>query len=526
MKRPIMLLLTAVFLATFILSSCSTGQQKVTDATTVPATADEVSAEDAAVIEAFYANFTKLTEIPRPSHHEEKISRFLYDWAVEKGYSAVQDENLNVMFDVPATSGKEALPLVALQVHMDMVAVGADGVDFDPLTDPIKPIRDDKSGTVTADGTSLGADDGAGIGMIMTLLEGDAEHGPLRIIITTNEEDGLTGTFNMDPEWVSTPKYLINVDAEDSTAMTVSTASADIVSGSKEVETNEPRGNLALTVSISGLKGGHSGVEIDKGRCNATVARTMFLTELNEQNFAFDIASLEGGSAPNAIPDKASCVIVIEKGSKEIVTSAAQSYLKKLQADYKGIENSIEFAVADTAMPSSVISAQDADDAVYLITNIIDGVYTMSPDKEDLVESSSNLGTFSLSDKGSAFITCVRSSVGEKRTKILDEQLSLARTCGYTVKTEKTADPWPYNPDNQLMELAAKVYKEQNGTDYAIIAVHAGLECGSYAVYNPELMMICIGPDLKDVHTPKETLTLGSVPKIYKLLKGILLSIE
>ena len=177
-------------------------------------------------------------------------------------------------------------------------------------------------------------------------------------------------------------------------------------------------------------------------------------------------------------------------------------------------------------MPSSVISAQDADDAVYLITNIIDGVYTMSPDKEDLVESSSNLGTFSLSDKGSAFITCVRSSVGEKRTKILDEQLSLARTCGYTVKTEKTADPWPYNPDNQLMELAAKVYKEQNGTDYAIIAVHAGLECGSYAVYNPELMMICIGPDLKDVHTPKETLTLGSVPKIYKLLKGILLSIE
>ena len=525
MKRTITLLLAALFLPV-ILSACSTGQQKEADATTAPATADEASDEDAEIIEAFYANFTKLTGIPRPSHHEEKISKFLYDWAVEKGYNAVQDENLNVMFDVPATSGKEALPLVALQVHMDMVAVGEDGKDFDPLNDPIKPIRDDKAGTVTADGTSLGADDGAGIATIMTLLESDAEHGPLRIIITTNEEDGLTGTFNMDPEWVKAPKYLINVDAEDSNAMTVSTASADIVSGSKEVETNEPRGNMALTVSISGLKGGHSGVEIDKGRCNATVALGTFLTELSNQNFAFDIASMEGGSAPNAISNKASCVIVIDAGSKDIVSSSAQSCLEKLKADYKGIEDSIEVTVTDTAMPASVISAQDADDAVYLITNIIDGVYTMSPDKEGLVESSSNLGAFSLSDKGSNFITCVRSSVGEKRTKILDEQLSLAKTCGYTVKTEKTADPWPYDLDNKLMDIAAKVYMEQNGTDYEIIAVHAGLECGSYAVYNPDLMMICIGPDIKDVHTPKETLTLGSVPKIFKLLKGILLSIE
>lgn len=318
MKRTITLLLAALFLPV-ILSACSTGQQKEADATTAPATADEASDEDAEIIEAFYANFTKLTGIPRPSHHEEKISKFLYDWAVEKGYNAVQDENLNVMFDVPATSGKEALPLVALQVHMDMVAVGEDGKDFDPLNDPIKPIRDDKAGTVTADGTSLGADDGAGIATIMTLLESDAEHGPLRIIITTNEEDGLTGTFNMDPEWVKAPKYLINVDAEDSNAMTVSTASADIVSGSKEVETNEPRGNMALTVSISGLKGGHSGVEIDKGRCNATVALGTFLTELSNQNFAFDIASMEGGSAPNDIPNKASCVIVIDAGRMQAV---------------------------------------------------------------------------------------------------------------------------------------------------------------------------------------------------------------
>lgn len=526
MKKGVAFLLITMLLSATLLSACTSEKQNESEQPKATETKQDIPADDAEIIEAFYANFLKLAAIPRPSHHEEKISRFLYDWAVDKGYDAVQDDSLNVMFDVPATSGKEDLPLVALQVHMDMVAVGRDGSDFDPLNDPIKVIRDDKAGTLTADGTSLGADDGAGISIILTMLESDAEHGPLRVIITTNEEDGLTGTFQMDPEWVKAPKYLINVDGEESTSVTVSTASGDIVSGSKDVETMAPRGNTALAVRISGLKGGHSGVEIDKRRCNATVALAAFLKQLSEQNLAYDIASVKGGTAPNAIPNSASCVLVADKESKDIIVSSAKSYLEKLRTDYKGIEEDIQLTVRDADMPASVISAQDADDAVYQITNIIDGIHTMSSDKEGLVESSSNLGVFSLSDKGSNFITCVRSSVNEKRKQILDEQLSLAKKCGYTVKTEKTADPWPYDPDNKLMDIASKVYKELNGTDVDLIAVHAGLECGSYAVYNPDLMMICFGPDIRDVHSPQETLTLRSVPKVYKLLKGILLQVQ
>lgn len=381
MKKVIALFLMAILLSTTLLSGCSSETKKEKKQPKTTESSQKMSAEDAETIEAFYANFLKLAEIPRPSHHEEKISKFLYDWAVKKGYDTKQDDYMNVMFDVPATSGNENLPLVALQVHMDMVAVGEDGSDFDPLKDPIKVIRDDKTGTITADGTSLGADDGAGVATIMTMLESGAEHGPLRVIITTDEEDGLTGTMNMNPEWVKTPKYLINVDGEDSTAVTVSTASCDIVSASKDVETVEPRGNTALSVSISGLKGGHSGVEIDKKRCNATVAAAAFLKNLSEQNIAFDIASFKGGSAPNAIPSSASCVIVVDKESKDIITSSAESYLKKLNKDYKGIEDGIKFTVKDTDMPDSVVSVSDIDNVVALITNIIDGIHTMSPDK-------------------------------------------------------------------------------------------------------------------------------------------------
>ena len=362
--------------------------------------------------------------------------------------------------------------------------------------------------------------------MIMTLLESGDEHGPLRMIITSNEEDGMTGTLNMDPEWVSAPKYMINIDSEDSNGLIVSTASGDVFSGAKETKAAVPKGNTALSVRISGLKGGHSGIEIDKGRCNGIIALASFLKELSEQNIAFELASLEGGSAPNAIPDSAACVIVTDKGSKETIASLAKSYLAKLNEAYKDIEDNIGFTVSETDMPSSVVSADNKDDALRLITNIVNGVRTMSPDKEGLVESSSNLGLFSLNDKGSSFTANVRSSVAEKRTELLDSHTSLAKDCGYTFETQKTADPWPYDPDNKLMDIAARVYKEQNGAEPEIIALHAGLECGSYAVYNSDLMMISIGPDIRDVHSPQETLTLSSVPKTYKLLKGILLSVE
>ena len=516
-------------LITLSLSACSTGSEVETKPVSdSAATADQkkMSAEDEEIFKAFYDEFLKLAAIPRPSHHEEKISQFLYDWAVDKGYEAHKDDAMNVIFDVPATSGKEDMPLVALQAHMDMVAAVADGVEFDPLNDSIKPIRDDKAGIVTADGTTLGADDGAGLGTIMAFLESDDEHGPLRIIITTNEEDGMTGTFNLDPKWVQEPKCLINLDAVDSSSAIVSTASGTLVKGSKKVKTDEPKGDTALEVTISGLKGGHSGVDIDKNRCNAIIALGAYLQALYDQDVSCEVVSFEGGSAPNAIPDKASFVIVVDSGSKDAVTKAAEEYLGKLQDDYKGIEDGIELSVEDTTMPDSVISSEDANAALELINNIINGVYTMSPDKADLVESSSNLGLFSLSADGNTFTAYERSSVGKKETEIVDSQTSLAEDNGFTVNKEKSADPWSYDPNNKLAQIASQVYEKINGSAFELIALHAGLECGTYAVYNPDLLMISIGADITDEHTPNETLQIASIPKTYKLLRGILEKVD
>ena len=433
---------------------------------------------------------------------------------------------MNVIFDVPATSGKEDLPMVALQAHMDMVAVARDEVDFDPLNDPIKPIRDDAAGTVTADGTTLGADDGAGVGTVMALLESDAEHGPLRVIFTTNEEDGMTGTFNLDKKWLEEPKYLINVDAVDSSSAIVSTASGTLVKGSKDVKTAAPEKDTALIVAIGGLMGGHSGVDIDKGRCNAIIALGAFLQQLSDQEISYELASFDGGSAPNAIPERAYCVMVVAAADKDAVTQAAADYLTKLQDEYKESEDGITFTVSDTELPESVAAQDDAKAAVNVINNIINGIVTMSPDKADLVESSSNLGLFSLSEDGNTFTAYERSSVGEKETEIVDSEMTLAEDNGFTVTKEKAADPWPYNPDNKLALIASEVYEELNGEEFELIAMHAGLECGTYAVDNPDLLMISIGADITDEHTPNETLQIASIPKTYKLLKGILLKVD
>ena len=462
MKKAIAFLLTAAMLMAVLFSACAADSSKANEASDSTATSDsaaasdkvKLSAEDEKIFNAFYDNFLKLAAIPRPSHHEEKISKFLYDWAVEKGYEAYQDDSMNVIFEVPATEGKENTPLVALQAHMDMVAAAKDGVKFDPLNDPIKPIRDDAAGTLTADGTTLGADDGAGVGTIMTYLESGESHGPLRIIFTTNEEDGMSGTFNLDPKWVKDPKYLINVDAVDSSSALVSTASGTLVKGSKNVKIVAPSGNTALEVSIGGLKGGHSGVDIDKGRCNAIIALGSFLKKLSDQNIAYEVASFKGGSAPNAIPGNASCVIVVDKDSKSAVTQAAEKYLSDLQSDYKNSEDGITFTAKDADMPDAVIASDDVTAAVTLVKNIINGIHTMSPDKADLVESSSNLGLFSLSADGNTFTAYERSSVGAKETEIVESETALAEENGFTVTKERAADPWPYNPDNKLAKLA------------------------------------------------------------------------
>ena len=277
------------------------------------------------IINKVVDNFKLLAQVPRPSHHEKKISEFLAGWAKQQGFRVQRDKQNNIMFNVPATPGYEKLPLTILQGHMDMVCVAAEGVAFDPLKDSIKVIRDDKAGTLTAQGTSLGADDGAGVAMIMLAAQGGLKHGPLRVIITTDEEDGMEGAFGLSPDWLDGARYLINLDNEVSDEVLVSTAAGDSVKATGTVTLQKPAGDTAVMLELKGLQGGHSGIEANKGRCNGLIAMARLLKEVRDQGLEFGLVSFGGGTASNAIPSKANAVIMIKAADKESLKKIADA---------------------------------------------------------------------------------------------------------------------------------------------------------------------------------------------------------
>ena len=488
--------------------------------------ASETNTKDQEIINKVVDNMKLLALVPRPSHHERLISDFLAGWGEKQGFLVQQDKQNNIMFQVPATPGCEALPPVILQGHMDMVCVAAEGVAYDPLKDPIKIIRNDKEGTLTADGTSLGADDGAGVSIIMLAAKGEMKHGPLRIIITTDEEDGMEGAFGISPAWLADVRYCINLDNEVSDQVLVSTAAGDSVNVTGTVTMQKPAGDTAVKLEIKDLKGGHSGVEIDKGRCNGIIAMARILKQIRDRGPAFELVSFNGGVAANAIPAKAEAVVMIKGEDKEALQKIIEDAGSGLRNKYAGIEDNFRIVLTDLPAAEEVLPQQDRDRAILFMDRIVNGVNTWSKDMEGLVESSSNLGIFKLDKDGLTARTYVRSSNGKLEEKIVNSQLALAKECGYEAERIKMADPWPYNPNSKLLALAKDAYKKLNGEDINVVAVHAGLECGTFAKLNPELDMISIGPDLKDVHSPKETLYLNSIPKTWNLLQELLLQVK
>ena len=523
MKKTWISIWLLCLLAALALTAC--GSAEDSGPSTLPEAESSPAAAPEEIIDCVVENFCLLAEVPRPSHHEEAIGAFLMNWAEEQGLRPVMDEAGNVMVDVPPSQGLEEYPLVILQGHMDMVVAVEDGKDFDPLTDPIAVIRDEEANTLKADGTSLGSDDGAGCAIIMAVVQGRTPHGPLRVLITTDEEDGMEGAFNMDASWLENASYLINIDNETSSDVLVSTAAGDSMRFSRSAGFRDAAGDLALTVELSGLTGGHSGIEINKGRLNGLIGLAGFLKDLREHGVSCELARFAGGTASNAIPNRAACTIVISAGDADAVKERAETYLTELKEAYAGIEDGMSLRVTEEDSVPQVLSEEDRESLVRFMTELIDGVNTWSADMDGLVESSSNLGIFTLDENGISGSSYIRSSVGEKEQEILDAQAALASSCGYETETVKMADPWPYDPDSRLLAMTKEIYLAQNGEEINVSAVHAGLECGTIKFLNPDLDMISIGPDISDAHTTRETLFLDSVPKVCNLLAELLIQI-
>ncbi len=477
---------------------------------------------EASIIDEVIAEFAELAKIPRPSGHEEAVGDYLAERFRQLGAAVSRDGQGNLRADVAATPGFEEKPRVILQSHMDMVCTGSPGRPFNSLTDPIRLIRE--AHTLTADGTSLGSDDGTGIAIILYLFKHREEfsHGPLRAIITVDEEVGMTGARALAADWLTDAQYLLNCDSENIDELTIGSAGSINLNFLRPMsfEPISPAEGNAFEIKLTGLLGGHSGECIGLGRANALRVMAFFLTELAAFDIDYRLASFGGGKAPNVIPDEAAAVIVTNSPEEEVqkIADQAGEKLQKLYpADKRGA-----FTVRSLPLPPAVAGAEDTLALIELLTNLHTGVYGMSPAVPGLVETSANIGQViwpEQSEEGTARVAFMpRSAIDERLAEFRMSGALLAAATGWQLEAGEISPGWAPRPESPLAEVISRVYREQNGAPMKVGAIHAGLECGFHARKAPALDMVSIGVTTRDIHSPRETLELGTVPVEVKLI--------
>ena len=471
-------------------------------------------------LEITLKEFMAIAEIPRPSHHEEKIGAYLVEWAQKRGLTVEQDAIGDVIIDKPAAPGHERAPLVIIQAHMDMVCVAAEGVPFDPLKDPIKVINDGK--TLRAKGTSLGADDGIGVALALYLLQDESlVHGPLRVILTVNEEDGMSSIAM--PDKYLDGAYLINLDWEWLGSLCNSAAGGDFLSFTRKAEWTAPSADdHAVKITLKGLLGGHSGVGINLGRANALVCLATALSRIAEAGIPIKIADFHGGQAKNAIPAQAEAVITIPAGSKGQAKELLSAYKKDFAAAFGDIEHSYALTINDEKAPSQVLHPEIGRALISLLNTLPNNINTMSPFVTTLTESSQNLGFLKIDDQTITLEAMERSCVAYRAEEMLRASRLIAEAFGFTYTQGDHVPAWAVNPHSELVPLACEVYSELTGRNMVVEPVHGGLECGAFFEKNPDLDMIAIGPSLTDVHSPDESCDIESIRVTAELVIRIL----
>ncbi len=450
------------------------------------------------MLEKVLDEFKKLAAIPRPSKHEEKISNFLRDYLKSYGFEVVQDSSKNIIAEIPAICGKEDSPRTILQAHMDMVCVAEENYKFNPLEDSIKLIRTEDF--LTAEGTSLGADDGMGIAEILYIVKNheNFSHGPLRIIFTVDEEQGMTGAINLDKKFLADAEFFINCDSEKFEEIVAGSAGNIHVDFSKKINFIEPKFSNALKIKFSGLHGGHSGIEISKNYANAIKLASKFLSQGN-----FQLAQFDGGSAPNVIPSDAEIIIGTDFSADEIFTRAdlLKSNVKKIYGENLKIE------ITPVAMPEKFLSESDFENLIALILTIHSGVYSM---RGDTVISSANIGIIRTTESVEVNILA-RSNVSQVLEDFTDTFAQVAKVTKFEVKFGTPAPAWDFNPDSKLLKIMAEIFERQNNFAPKILTTHGGLECSFFAVKNPKLDIVSTGTTNEFIHSPKERLHLKTV---------------
>jgi dipeptidase D len=480
------------------------------------------SAEDAVAglePQAFWRQFATLTTIARPSRHEELASAHVKAWAAERGFDTSEDEIGNLVVRVPATPGREGAPTVVLQGHLDMVCERAPDSAYDPAEGRIGLLRDGE--WLTADGTTLGADDGVAIAAMMALVEDESlPHGPLELLMTVREEVGLEGVQALDGSMV-TGSILINLDSEEDGRLTVGCAgSTDTwirIDGPREPAAS---GDIALAVTVSGGKGGHSGSGIATGRSNAVKALGRALREAGGVT-PFRLASLDGGKSRNAIPRDAAAVCLVDSGSADALRSAIADAAAGIRDAYKTTDAGVDVTVADTDTPADAWTADATARMLSAIALIPTGPLSMSPDFEGLVEMSSSLGEAITEGTQLTLHSLSRTSNGALLPDVMAALDATASLAGGELEVKHNYGAWRPDLDSPALKVAAAVFERVLGEKPIITAVHAGLESAVIGdkVSQP-LDMLSFGPQIENPHSPDERVSVPTVERFWKLFVG------
>jgi dipeptidase D len=467
-----------------------------------------------------WKRFYEITQVPRPSKKEEKIRAHMRTLLKSLNTDFKEDASGNIIAIVPATVGHENSPTVVLQGHVDMVCEKNKDKVHDFENDPLDVSI--KDGWVIADGTTLGSDNGIGLAAgLAVITDKDVIHGPIEILMTVDEETGLTGASNLEPGFV-TGKILINMDSEEDGAFYVGCAGGIDTVASFDVITEKRNDSAsAYELLVTGLKGGHSGLDIREGRGNAIKILGRAIKAINELNFR--IASIEGGSLRNAIPREADATIFMGDSDFEKAEELINQFQKSMQNEFRSVDSALKVVLKKSSLISEdVFTRVFTEKIINVLLALPHGVISMSQDIPGLVETSTNLATIKLVDGRLRIGTSQRSSVDSAKEYIAN---SVAAVFGLTDAGIELGDGypgWKPNLDSEALKTSKKVFKELFGKDPEIKAIHAGLECGILEGKNPGMDMISFGPTIQNAHSPDERVNIETVAKFYDLLKGIL----
>ncbi len=471
-----------------------------------------------------WRHFDDIRKTPRPSKHEEKIIEHILSWAGEKGFEVRRDDVGNVVVAVPATPGHENAPTIVLQGHVDMVCEKNSDVEHDFMNDPLDVYVD--GDWVKARGTTLGSDNGVGVAAGMAITEDpESVHGPLELLLTIDEETGLTGAMGLDASIIN-GTIMINLDTEEDESVYFGCAGgADSTATFPIARRRAGLDTAPFKLAVTGLRGGHSGVDIHENRANAIKLAVRVLLKAIDDGVEVDLVSMEGGSKHNAIPREAFAVIRLPKDQKATFEAILPECQKDFEEEFSSIDPDLKLkleALDDTADYQRPMNVHHRDRLLQALNGLPHGVLAMSREVPGLVESSNNVAVINTEDSQAVLTTSHRSSVTPALLAIQGQVASTCKLGGAEVQVHDGYPGWKPNPDSPIVKKSVEVYEKLFNVTPELKAIHAGLECGLLIEKKPGMDVVSIGPEIKNAHSPDEMVQISSVQKFYRHLRALL----